>query len=165
MRSSRNVVSAPFHIFYATRALLPDLIKFAYIPRNEHRIHGDADMLKRSGRRESSPDFSVPDPLGLRSENGDHVLVLEFAENSKGKKNKNPRSVCYRYFLPFPEGHGLISSAYALPVSLSHNAVKKLIEKRNDRCAQAITEFVPLCAMTCVEPRKTIQADSSDSGD
>jgi DEAD/DEAH box helicase domain-containing protein len=71
------------------RALLPDLINFAYIPQNELRIHGDSQ-----GQRDRSPDFStISAPsdslIGGINEAEEHVLVLDFADNSRGKKSQN----------------------------------------------------------------------------
>jgi DEAD/DEAH box helicase domain-containing protein len=74
------------------RALLPDLIKFAYIPHNEFRINADpqgqssSPPLKRSG----SPDFSAFATSRSILEEDEHVLILEFAENSRGKKSQHP---------------------------------------------------------------------------
>jgi DEAD/DEAH box helicase domain-containing protein len=67
------------------RALLPDLIKFAYIPRHELYVNGDAPR----GSREKSPDFSAIGPAGSFDDHEEHVLVLEFVENSKGKRSKH----------------------------------------------------------------------------
>jgi DEAD/DEAH box helicase domain-containing protein len=63
------------------RALLPDLIKFAYIPQHRLRIHGGRD----------SPDFSAfaQSSLGI-AEKEEHVLILEFTDKSRGKKSGNP---------------------------------------------------------------------------
>jgi DEAD/DEAH box helicase domain-containing protein len=71
------------------RALLPNLIKFAYIPENELRIDKDAPK-----RRENTPDFLT---FGLSTPSfepeQEHILVLEFVDDPKGKKSSNQRSV------------------------------------------------------------------------
>ncbi|KAG6909832.1 hypothetical protein DXG01_015105 [Tephrocybe rancida] len=71
------------------QAILPDLIKFSYIPQNELRV--TEDSLK--GRRENSPGYSS---FGAASTSAvtldnqeDHILVLEFVDNARGKKTKN----------------------------------------------------------------------------
>ena len=66
----------------SVRALLPDLIKFAYIPKNELLVTDGVNQ------RSKSPDFGKY--LGTSSGGGavdEHVLILEFADNSKGKKS------------------------------------------------------------------------------
>ncbi|KAF4608901.1 hypothetical protein EYR40_001254 [Pleurotus pulmonarius] len=96
------------------KALLPDVIKFAYIPKAEHNIHG-----------ESRPDPFEPSSSTTRIEDDTgHVLILDFAENSKGKKNQNP-------------GFSL-----APPPSLTPTAAKKLVEKRNTLLVQAINDLI-----------------------
>jgi hypothetical protein len=76
------------HTWSRCRALLPGLIKFAYIPRNEHRIHGDAGPSKRDRGVSPGPDFILPQTSVSVPEDEDHVLVLELAENFKGKKSE-----------------------------------------------------------------------------
>ncbi|KAH7910172.1 hypothetical protein BJ138DRAFT_1153504 [Hygrophoropsis aurantiaca] len=109
------------------KALLPDLIKFAYIPQNEFRIHSEtASQNVKNGR--NSPDFSMKEKstssdscLGL--EEDEHVLILEFAEKSRRKKEQT--------------GLGLSSAP-----SLTPAALKKLIEQRNVRFTAAINELL-----------------------
>ncbi|KIJ60621.1 hypothetical protein HYDPIDRAFT_32044 [Hydnomerulius pinastri MD-312] len=109
------------------KALLPDLVKFAYIPRNELRIHAEtASQVQRSGRK--SPDFSLNSQGSSSSqlpgmEEDEHVLVLEFAENVKGKE-KQP-------------GLGL-----SLPPAMSPSQTKKLIENRDNRFTCAVNELL-----------------------
>jgi DEAD/DEAH box helicase domain-containing protein len=68
---------------------MPDMIKFSYIPKNELYIHGD------SHPGQASVDFAVSrDSLTLPHSSrpgGDdeHVLVLDFADNSRGKKQQS----------------------------------------------------------------------------
>ena len=83
-----------------TRVLLPDLIKFAYIPRDELRVNAEvqAHNFGSSGGRERSPDFSAfilrnPDDESVRgtSHEDEHVLVLDFIANKgSSKKPENP---------------------------------------------------------------------------
>ncbi|EIW85377.1 DEAD H helicase [Coniophora puteana RWD-64-598 SS2] len=109
------------------KALLPELIKFAYIARNELRIHGDNSSQARGGRK--SPDFSFSSQAGTSSsqlpglEEEEHVLLLEFAENSKGKKDA-------------PQG------LFTMPPAMTPAAVKKLVEQRNDRFYDAVNELL-----------------------
>ncbi|KAG2115190.1 DEAD H helicase [Suillus discolor] len=79
------------------KALLPDVVEFAYIPRSDLRIHGEA--VSQQNKRSNSPDFmlhpqslAVDTPLGYRlpgHEEEEHVLVLEFAENFRTIKSGN----------------------------------------------------------------------------
>ncbi|KAI6043047.1 P-loop containing nucleoside triphosphate hydrolase protein [Pisolithus marmoratus] len=72
------------------KALLPDLINFAYIARDQLRIQAETlSQVQRGGR--NSPDFSFHSLEQSSSqlpgiEEDEHVLVLEFADNSRGKK-------------------------------------------------------------------------------
>lgn len=80
------------------------MIKFAYIPRDEHRISADTqtqEALSSSKRsRVRSPDYTAfiaAGPSGTHSggstDEEEHVLVLEFASKEKGKKAENPAFV------------------------------------------------------------------------
>ncbi|KAF8556873.1 P-loop containing nucleoside triphosphate hydrolase protein [Imleria badia] len=124
------------------KALLPDLIKFAYIPRDELRIHAETvSQQQRGGRR--SPDFSIPSSSQLPGmEEEEHVLILEFAENSRGKKEKS--------------GTGL-----SLPPAMTPAQTKKLIEHRDERFTRAVDE---LLAATPVgeDPVILLQAAAND---
>ncbi|KAG6874311.1 hypothetical protein C0995_001536 [Termitomyces sp. Mi166 len=126
--SSRKQLAITFPVVRSSvesllnKAILPDLIKFSYIPQNELRV--TEDSLK--GRREKSPDYSVfnsasTSVAALENED-DHVLVLEFVDIARGKKTK-------------------CNSIVAIP-SLQPAAVKKLIEKRNERFQEAVSEFL-----------------------
>lgn len=70
--------------------MLPDLVKFAYTPRIELQIHGDSQSS--STGRENSPDYSRFQTLAessrahMNTEEEEHVLVLDFVDNVKGKK-------------------------------------------------------------------------------
>ena len=70
---------------------MPKLVKFAYIPRAELQIH------ENSQRRDSSPDYatvgSSNGPRGSVLDHDEHVLVLDFEDNSRGKKPAE-RYVC-----------------------------------------------------------------------
>lgn len=80
------------------RALLPDLIKFAYIPQSEHRIHADSRPHKGK-ERAPSPDYSgymsatSSGNVGGALEDDEHVLVLDFAEMNKSRGPKQDTSV------------------------------------------------------------------------
>ncbi|CDO70744.1 hypothetical protein BN946_scf184798.g59 [Trametes cinnabarina] len=110
------------------KALLPEIVKFAYTPRTELRIHSDQHV--GSGKRERSPDFSAFQTAGASSsrlndvDEDEHVLVLDFLDNSRGKKTATT---------------GL---AYALPPALTPAATKKLIERRNQRFVEAVNELL-----------------------
>ncbi|KAI0709033.1 P-loop containing nucleoside triphosphate hydrolase protein [Earliella scabrosa] len=110
------------------KALLPEIVKFAYTPRIELRIHGD--QQSGSSRRERSPDFSAFRSAGASSsrvhdvDEDEHVLVLDFVDNSRGTKPMNP------------------GFAYALPPALTPAATKKLVERRNERFVEAVNELL-----------------------
>lgn len=79
------------------KALLPDVVEFAYIPRSDLRIHGET--VSQQNKRSNSPNFTlhpqslaIDTPLGYRlpgHEEDEHVLVLEFAENFRATKSGN----------------------------------------------------------------------------
>ena len=106
--------------------MLPEIVKFAYTPRIELRIH--SDQQGGSTRRERSPDFSAfrtASASGSRVNDVDedeHVLVLDFMDNARGKKPTNP------------------AFGYTLPPALTPAATKKLVERRNDRFVEAVNE-------------------------
>ncbi|KAI0374726.1 DEAD/H helicase [Pilatotrama ljubarskyi] len=110
------------------KALLPEVVKFAYTPRTELRIHGDQHV--GSGRRERSPGYSAFQTAGPSSSRvndvdaDEHVLVLDFMNNSRGRKTAST---------------GL---AYALPPALTPAATKKLVERRNERFVEAVNELL-----------------------
>ncbi|TFY60626.1 hypothetical protein EVJ58_g5016 [Rhodofomes roseus] len=116
-------------MFTESRALLPDTVNFAYIPKAELRIH--AESQDTSKRRENSPDYAAfgsqgasTSSVGAAADDDEHVLVLDLQENSRGKKSSNP------------------GFAHGLPPALTPEATKKLINKRNERFIQAVNELL-----------------------
>ena len=72
------------------RALCPDLVKFAYIPKNDLLIHGSNQPgFRRETNRDKGPDYSEFRSSQLQ-DSQDHVLVLEFKESVRGQKADNP---------------------------------------------------------------------------
>jgi len=65
--------------------LIPDTIKFAYVPRTEIQIHENS--ITATQRPLDMVDFSLPS--ANQPEEDEHVLVLEFIDNSKGKRSAN----------------------------------------------------------------------------
>ncbi|KAI0781100.1 DEAD/H helicase [Trametes elegans] len=114
------------------KALLPEVVKFAYTPRAELRIHSDQHP---GGHRERSPDYSAFQSANASSsrvnddDEDEHVLVLDFIDNTRGKKKADGRL------------------AYALPPALSPAATKKLIERRNERFTEAVNELLTATPM------------------
>ncbi|KIL69576.1 hypothetical protein M378DRAFT_184005 [Amanita muscaria Koide BX008] len=102
------------------KALVPDMIKFAYVPRSE--IQAYENRIATQGKSSDNVDFSLPSTSKL--EDDEHVLVLEFTDNVKGKKSSN---------VGFP---------YMNPRALSTEAAKKLIEKRNKTFKQAVDNLI-----------------------
>ncbi|KAF9792472.1 P-loop containing nucleoside triphosphate hydrolase protein [Thelephora terrestris] len=105
------------------KALCPDLVKFAYIPKNDLLIYGsDQPVPERKTGRRKSPDYSEFGPSQLQ-DSQDHVLVLEFKEPMRGRRPENPY-------------------AHSLPPSLTPAAMKKLVEKRNAQFCDAVNELL-----------------------
>jgi DEAD/DEAH box helicase domain-containing protein len=125
------------------RALMPDLIKFAYIPQSEHRINGDVQGHKGKERAQS-PTYSAytSSSVGGGLEEEEHVLILDFGElGNSGARKKDPFVI---FSLPLScwifNCGDRFDTSYSLPPSLSPVALKKLIERRNDRFAKAVDE-------------------------
>ncbi|KAL5490199.1 HRQ1 [Sanghuangporus weigelae] len=135
------------------KALLPDLIRFAYIPRDQLMINADAQESSSRGKkdRERSPDFSAF-TIGSSSagfshstpHEDEHVLVLDFA-GAKGSAKKLDKP----------------AFAYQLPPAMSPQAVKKLIEKRNQRFEHAVAELLDAVSDTD-NPALLIQSAARD---
>ncbi|TRM57588.1 P-loop containing nucleoside triphosphate hydrolase protein [Schizophyllum amplum] len=101
------------------KALLPDLINFAYIPKNDILINDGP------GQRQKSPDFSQhARTLSAERDSDGHVLILEFADKSKGKKSAAQGQL------------------FTMPPAMTPAAVKRLVEKRNERFAQAVDDLI-----------------------
>lgn len=118
---------------------MPDLIKFAYIPKSERRIN--ADIQTHQGKeRAGSSDYSAYSAGVLQED--EHVLILDFAELGKPRARREDQFV----ILPLPL-HALLTvwgrtdTPYSMPPSLTPAALKKLIEKRNERFAKAVDEY------------------------
>ena len=89
-----------------TRALLPDLIRFAYIPRDELRINAENQNTpaREKNSRERSPDFSAFS-IGSSSagfshatpHEEEHVLVLDFAAAKGSAKKPDAPSYVFVY--------------------------------------------------------------------
>ncbi|KAF5358075.1 hypothetical protein D9756_001743 [Leucocoprinus leucothites] len=119
------------------KTLLPDLVKFSYIPKNDLKINEGATIASK--RRASSPDFIIgASAYESRVEEEGHVLVLEFFDNLKGRKSRNA---------------GL---SYQQPPSMSPAAVKKLIETRNDLFEQAVNDLIHALGDGC-DPVEMLQ--------
>ncbi|KAF9234482.1 P-loop containing nucleoside triphosphate hydrolase protein [Melanogaster broomeanus] len=126
----------------------PTSSNFAYIPRNEMRVHAEtlSQVQRPSGR--TSPDFSIPTQGPASSsqlpgiEEDEHVLILEFAENSKGKKDQS--------------GLGL-----SLPPAMSPAQTKKLIESRDERFTRAVNELLS-ATPAGEDPVELLQAAARD---
>ncbi|KAF8580679.1 P-loop containing nucleoside triphosphate hydrolase protein [Ramaria rubella] len=127
------------------KALLPDLIRFAYIPQSEHCINSDVQSHKGKDRARS-PDYSAHANSGHGAlEADEHVLILDFSEFGKPKKQKEDQA----------------EHPYSLPVSISPAALKKMIEKRNDRFKKAVDELLA-ATPTRESPTEILQAAARD---
>ncbi|KAF9532377.1 DEAD H helicase [Crepidotus variabilis] len=121
VRSSvENILKHPLEISKVSeiKALLPDLLKFSYIPPSEL----EAPPLAKNGA--SSVDYSRSLPNTAPSSKG-HVLVLDFQEDRKGKKTTIATQ-----------------GSNAAPPTMSPAAVKKLIESRNAQFVTATNELI-----------------------
>lgn len=108
--------------------MLPDLIRFAYIPRDQLRINSDAQGDASLKGRGGSPDFSA---FALASSSSgftqstphedEHVLILDFAApKGSGKKPDTPAyASSYQHY----ELYGLIQNIkYRLSASAVSNS-------------------------------------------
>ncbi|KAJ7168143.1 DEAD/H helicase [Mycena crocata] len=97
------------------KTLLPELIKFAYMPRNEILVH-------KPSKGANFQIMSGPE-AGDNERAEEHVLILEFVDKSNGKK-------------------ALDTQMLSAPPTLTPAAMKKLIKKRNERFSQAVDELI-----------------------
>ncbi|THH10272.1 hypothetical protein EW145_g1433 [Phellinidium pouzarii] len=133
------------------KALLPDLIRFAYIPHDQLRINGEpqSDEMLRRGKTHDFSTFTqkeaaVTSGASQDSYEDEHVLVLHFASSKgTGKKPDNP------------------AFAFQLPPALSPAAVKKLIEKRNERFEDAVAELLQVTPAS-EDPVQLVQSAARD---
>ncbi|KAJ3931034.1 MAG: P-loop containing nucleoside triphosphate hydrolase protein [Lentinula lateritia] len=129
IRSSvENVTKQPLEMSQVAelKALLPEIITFAYVPRNQIQVN--------LSPKSNEPDFSAfstskESRLGLSKE-PEHVLLLEFAESWKGTSAGSKAS----------------PNEYFLPATRTPAATKKLVEKRNDRFIKAVDELLAAAA-------------------
>ncbi|KAG8745683.1 hypothetical protein FRC10_007380 [Ceratobasidium sp. 414] len=113
------------------QALLPDLVRFAYLNAYELRVNAASAINDKDKFDPYAPsNFSAP------TDESEHVLVLDFAGPGGG-----PR-------LPT----GTSSSGFTLPVALTPAAMKTLIEKRNERFSTAVDELIAACLVTSEDP-------------
>ncbi|THH32988.1 hypothetical protein EUX98_g1173 [Antrodiella citrinella] len=108
------------------KALLPDLIQFAYIPSIELRIHAEC----MSQRSTDTADYTITKPKTVNKtefssiEDDEHVLILDFADGPRGQKSAN------------------VGIAFGPPPAMTPAATKKLVEKRNNRFTEAVNEVL-----------------------
>ncbi|TCD65415.1 hypothetical protein EIP91_002714 [Steccherinum ochraceum] len=128
------------------KALLPELIRFSYVPSIELRIHAESSS---DNKREGSPDFAIVptskiEPSALPGvEDEEHVLVLDFVDAPKGKKSVN-------------EGF-----MFGAPPAMTPAATKKLIERRNNRFTDAVNELLE-AVRSDEDPVELLQAAARD---
>ncbi|EKM82852.1 hypothetical protein AGABI1DRAFT_125317 [Agaricus bisporus var. burnettii JB137-S8] len=118
------------------KALLPDIVKFSYIPRNDSAINENADL--KGKHRAKSPDFVIPSTRVANARGEGRILVLEFADNLRGKKSRN------------------VGLSYQQAPSLTPAAMKLLIETRNDIFGQAVNDLI-LATMHQSDPVQMLQ--------
>ncbi|ELU43506.1 DEAD domain-containing protein [Rhizoctonia solani AG-1 IA] len=139
----QDVCSSPgltLAIAWCARALLPDIICFAYYNANELKVNAD------TAGKDGTPDIYAPQNFSGDSSEEEHVLVLDFAESRKVKGSQRGS-----------QGSGLI-----LPVALTPAGVKNLIEKRNDRFCAAVNECVYKRSLSRVDPVALVTSAAHD---
>lgn len=68
------------------RAIIPDLLRFGYIPADQVKLNASAsDDKSAKSKRGSSPAYALPSAPILDEE--EHVLLLEFIESTKRTKS------------------------------------------------------------------------------
>ncbi|KAG8858046.1 hypothetical protein FRB91_010520 [Serendipita sp. 411] len=72
------------------RAVIPDLLRFGYIPADQVRLNSSEDQ--KGKKRASSPTYALPSASILDDE--DHVLVFEFIESTKKYKSAELIEAC-----------------------------------------------------------------------
>ncbi|KAF8644124.1 hypothetical protein AX16_008653 [Volvariella volvacea WC 439] len=113
----------------ASRALLPNLIRFAYVSTIDLRAQ-EGRKQPEPGHRDKSPDYAAfsRDKAAAQGNSPEgselYVLVLEFTDDPRTKKPASP---------------GLTFQA---PTSLSSGALKKLVENRNQRFESAVNDLI-----------------------
>ncbi|KAJ7090229.1 P-loop containing nucleoside triphosphate hydrolase protein [Mycena belliarum] len=95
------------------KSLLPELITFSYVARNEHELYAAATNTSKMADLRF---FDGPDA------GEELILVLEFVDKSNGKSKA--------------------AEMLSAPPSLTPAAMKKLIEKRNQRYTEAVNELI-----------------------
>ncbi|CAK5264861.1 unnamed protein product [Mycena citricolor] len=108
------------------KALLPDLVKFAYIPHNEVVVN---DASNPDSRRAGNEDFRLPS-TSTQENDSDHILILEFLDKSNGRKAETSQDV------------------FTAPATLTPSAMKKLVERRNSKYESAVNELLSVAAAT-----------------
>ncbi|EJU03818.1 P-loop containing nucleoside triphosphate hydrolase protein [Dacryopinax primogenitus] len=124
------------------KAIIPDLVRFAYVEAESIRVHHDREVASSSYSRKSgrkgSPDFQLaPAEDPSRCE---HVLVLDFVET-----NKNTQKI--------KEAAGKFSA----PPALTQQQLMKLIEKRSQSFTRAVNELLAACAANGDDPVRLVQ--------
>ncbi|KAG9101110.1 hypothetical protein FRC06_003338 [Ceratobasidium sp. 370] len=133
-KSVEGLLKRPLDLERVTqiKALLPDLVRFAYLNAYELQVNAASASNNKDKFDPYAPsNFSAP------TDENERVLVLDFAEPGGG-----PR---------LPTGSAP-SSGFMLPAALTPAAMKKLIEKRNERFSTAVDELIAACLVTSEDP-------------
>ncbi|KAL0566115.1 ATP-dependent 3'-5' DNA helicase, partial [Marasmius crinis-equi] len=119
IRSSvENITKEPLDLNEVAelKALLPDIIRFSYVPSSSIRVNGPATS--------NEPDFSDRSERLKRAmssmDEDEHVLTLEFAETWESTKTEQTSAAPTR----------------------TPAATKKLVERRNERYVRAVEELL-----------------------
>ncbi|KAJ3741927.1 P-loop containing nucleoside triphosphate hydrolase protein [Lentinula detonsa] len=140
IRSSvENITKQPLDMSQVAelKAFLPEIITFAYVPRNQIQVNVSAKFSK------DEPDFSAF--AKHSSKEPEHVLLLEFAESWKGASGGTKAS----------------HNEYLVPATRTPAATKKLVEKRNDRFIKAVDELLAATS-SCDDPVSLLKAAARD---
>ncbi|QRW02955.1 DEAD/DEAH box helicase [Ceratobasidium sp. AG-Ba] len=124
------------------KALIPELVRFAYFNAHELRVNA-------ASASDEKDKFDVYDPSNFTApaDENEQVLVLDFVESNSGSR---------------PPRGSAPANGYMLPVALTPAAIKKLIEKRNERFSAAVDELVSACRATSEDPVILITSAAQD---
>ncbi|KAF9070382.1 P-loop containing nucleoside triphosphate hydrolase protein [Rhodocollybia butyracea] len=144
IRSSvENITKQPLNMSQVAelKALLPEIINFAYVPHNQLRVNS----VHKSADEPDFSAFSTSRESLVLAEEPEHVLLLEFAESWKG----------------VPGGTSASETGYLLPATRTLAATTKLVEKRNERFIRAVDELLSATPPTD-DPVSLLQAAARD---
>ncbi|KAI9452326.1 P-loop containing nucleoside triphosphate hydrolase protein [Russula earlei] len=133
-RSHSAPISSPLELEKVAeiKALLPELLTFAYTPANHLKFNGSS---QQAGSQEDIFSDFAGDTRPNESDESEHVLVLEMDDSMVRKKRLPSNSQVYL-------GIGSVFYVPLVPEPLNPASVKHLIEKRNAIFSIAVNELI-----------------------